>query len=75
MEAPANNTRPLGETSAVLVEAATTVPGNEPPCEGPGAAASTKATPVQIVLIVLGTIAFLYFARPVLSSASELLTN
>ncbi len=25
----------------------------------------TKTTPVQIVLIVLGTIAFLYFARPV----------
>jgi len=27
-------------------------------------AAATKTTPVQIVLIVLGTIAFLYFARP-----------
>jgi predicted PurR-regulated permease PerM len=29
------------------------------------AAAATKTTPVQIVLIVLGVIAFLYFARPV----------
>jgi predicted PurR-regulated permease PerM len=28
--------------------------------------AVTKTTPVQIVLIVLGTIAFLYFARPVI---------
>ena len=27
---------------------------------------ATKTTPVQIVLIVLGTIAFLYFARPVI---------
>jgi len=28
------------------------------------AAAGTKTTPVQIVLMVLGTVAFLYFARP-----------
>ena len=39
-------------------------PGNEPPPVPPGAAVTTQATPVQIVLIVLGTIAFLYFARP-----------
>src|SRR5438067_4526534 len=30
------------------------------------AAAVTKMTPVQIVLILLGAIAFLYFARPVI---------
>ncbi len=30
------------------------------------AAAATKATPVQIVLIALGVMAFLYFARPVI---------
>jgi predicted PurR-regulated permease PerM len=40
-------------------------PGSEPPPAPPSAAAATKTTPVQIVLIVLGTIAFLYFARPV----------
>jgi predicted PurR-regulated permease PerM len=44
------------------VEAA---PGSEPPPAPASAAAATRTTPVQIVLIVLGTIAFLYFARPV----------
>jgi predicted PurR-regulated permease PerM len=37
----------------------------EPLSAEPIAATSAKATPVQIVLIVLGVIAFLYFARPV----------
>jgi predicted PurR-regulated permease PerM len=41
------------------------VPGSEPPSAPLSAAATTKTTPVQIVLIVLGVIAFLYFARPV----------
>jgi predicted PurR-regulated permease PerM len=36
-----------------------------PPSIEPVAAAGGKSTPVQIVLIVLGTIAFLYLARPV----------
>jgi predicted PurR-regulated permease PerM len=40
-------------------------PGSEPPPAPSSAAVATKTTPVQIVLIVLGTIAFLYFARPV----------
>ncbi len=40
-------------------------PGPEPPPADPTAAAVTKTTPVQIVLILLGTIGFLYFARPV----------
>ena len=35
-------------------------------------APAAKATPVQIVLIVLGTIAFLYFARPVVLPSSWL---
>lgn len=39
-------------------------PGSEPPPVPSSAAAATKTTPVLIVLIVLGTIAFLYFARP-----------
>src|SRR6185295_3239510 len=46
------------------------VPGNNSPDGEPlsapsGAAAATQTSPVQIVLIVLGVIAFLYFARPV----------
>ena len=40
-------------------------PGSEPRRVPLSAAAATKTTPVQIVLIVLGVIAFLYFARPV----------
>jgi predicted PurR-regulated permease PerM len=38
---------------------------NEPPTTPSIAAAATKTTPVQIVLVVLGVIGFLYFARPV----------
>ena len=41
-------------------------PTNEPSAEPPSAepiAAVTMITPVQIILIVLGTIGFLYFAR------------
>jgi predicted PurR-regulated permease PerM len=54
------------DTSAVTLEVpAKDVPGSEPPSAPLSAAAATKTTPVQIVLIVLGVIAFLYFARPV----------
>ena len=38
--------------------------GNEPPPAPSVATTATKTTPVQIVLVVLGAIAFLYFARP-----------
>ena len=41
------------------------VPGSEPPPAPSSAAAATKTATAQIVLIALGTIAFLYFARPV----------
>ena len=40
-------------------------PGNEPAPAQPSTPAATKTTAAQIVLSVLGTIAFLYFARPV----------
>jgi hypothetical protein len=40
-----------------------TAPGSEPPPVPSSAAAATKTTPAQIVLIVLGVIAFLCFAR------------
>ncbi len=41
-------------------------PRNEPPPLPPDAAAPVRTTPVQSVLIALGVIGFLYFARPVL---------
>jgi len=41
-------------------------PGGEPLPAEAIAATVTKTTPAQIVLIILGTIAFLYFARPVI---------
>ena len=41
-------------------------PGGEPLSVEPAAAAAAPATPVQNVTMVLGTVAFLYFARPVL---------
>ena len=51
------------ETLEVPVKAA---PGSEAPPAPSSAAPATKMAPLQIVLIVLGTIAFLYFARPVI---------
>lgn len=44
----------------------TSTPGSDPPASELIAAAVTKTTPVQIFLILLGTFAFLYFARPVI---------
>jgi predicted PurR-regulated permease PerM len=38
---------------------------SKPPSARLSTAAATKTTPVQIVLVVLGAIAFFYFARPV----------
>ncbi|HXT40786.1 MAG TPA: AI-2E family transporter [Candidatus Angelobacter sp.] len=43
----------------------TNAPGDEPLLVETIAATVAKTTPAQIVLIVLGTVAFLYFARPV----------
>ena len=40
-------------------------PGSEPLLIPSDVAVATQTTPVQIVLIVLGVVAFLYFARPV----------
>jgi predicted PurR-regulated permease PerM len=56
---------PLDALAGTLEVAPQAAPGIEPPPAPSSAAATTKTTPVQIVLIVLGTIAFLYFARPV----------
>ena len=39
-------------------------PSGEPPPTGPIVATPAKVTPVQMVMLVLATIAFLYFARP-----------
>ena len=58
-------TEPLDSSAGPLDVPVKAAPGSEPPPAPSNAAAATKTTPVQIVLIVLGTIAFLYFARPV----------
>ena len=59
-------TRPIAAKDDSTVAAAPRVDtfSVEPPPAERIAAAATKTTSVQIVLIVLGTIAFLYFARP-----------
>jgi predicted PurR-regulated permease PerM len=51
------------DSTAAVSPVADAFNGESPPAESIAAAA--KVTPVQIVLIVLGTIGFLYFARPV----------
>jgi len=56
---------PLDSSAGTLAVPVEAVPGSEPPPAPSSAVAATKTTPIQIVLIVLGTIAFLYFARPV----------
>jgi len=56
---------PLDSSAGTLDVPVKAAPGGEPPPAPSSAAAATKTTPVQTVLIVLGTIAFLYFARPV----------
>jgi predicted PurR-regulated permease PerM len=53
------------DDSTVAAEPRADASSHEPLSAGPTAATSAKATPVQIVLILLGAIAFLYFARPV----------
>lgn len=58
-------TAPNGD-SAVNAELLTNEPSAESPPAEVIAAAVTKMTPVQGILLALGTIAFLYFARPVI---------
>ena len=56
---------PLDSLAATLHVAPQAAPGSEPPPAPPDAAATTKMTPLQIVVLVLGTLAFLFFARAV----------
>ena len=60
-------TQPIAakDDSTVAAAPRADAPDSEPLPVPSSAAAATKTTPVQIVLIVLGVIAFLYFARPV----------
>jgi predicted PurR-regulated permease PerM len=60
-------TQPIAarDDATVAAEARVDTSNQEPLSAGPAAATAAKATPVQIVLILLGAIAFLYFARPV----------
>jgi predicted PurR-regulated permease PerM len=63
----ATTTQPVAVKDAPAVAAAPQADsGSDETASAPlRAAAVTKTTPVQIVLIVLGVVAFLYFARPV----------
>jgi predicted PurR-regulated permease PerM len=56
---------PFDSSAGTLDLPVKAAPGSEPPPTLSSAAAVAKTTPVQIVLIVLGTMAFLYFARAV----------
>ena len=60
--------RPIAAKNDPAVTAAppANVTNSEPPAAEPFVARLAGAAPGQIVLIVLGTIAFLYFARPVI---------
>jgi predicted PurR-regulated permease PerM len=60
-------TQPIaaGDNPAVEAQPRADAPSSELPPAQPAAAAATRTTPVQIVLAVLGAVAFLYFARPV----------
>jgi predicted PurR-regulated permease PerM len=62
---PSTATEPFDAPAGTLEVPANEVSGSEPLLAEAIAATVAKTTPVQIVLIVLGTIAFLYFARPV----------
>lgn len=56
---------PLDSPAGRLEVPVKAAPGSEAPTAQPDTASGAKATFVQIALIVLGAIAFLYFARPV----------
>ena len=64
----ATTTQPIAARDDLAVEAApqADAPSDEAPPAEVIAAAVTKLTPAQIVMVSLGTIAFLYFARPVI---------
>lgn len=63
----ATKTRPFAakDDSPVAVAPSADALNDQPPPAERIAVTAARATPLQIVLIVLGTIAFLYFARPV----------
>jgi predicted PurR-regulated permease PerM len=54
----------IGDTAVGTVPRAG-VPGSELPPAPASAAAAAKTTPVQVAMLMLGVIVFLYFARPV----------
>jgi predicted PurR-regulated permease PerM len=60
-----NPSLPIDSAGGTLDVPAKEAPVSEPPSVPSSAGAVIKTTPVQIVLIALGVIAFLYYARPV----------
>ena len=65
LDALSTATESFDSRAGTLEVPAKDAPASEPASAPLSAAAATKTTPVRIVLIVLGTMAFLYFARPV----------
>ncbi|MEI2726670.1 MAG: AI-2E family transporter [Verrucomicrobiota bacterium] len=59
-------TEPFALAAGTLRLPPEAAPGSDSPSPPSRAAAAPKTTPAQIVLIGLGTIAFLYFARPLI---------
>ncbi len=55
-----------GDWTAAAQPRASALDASEASPAPPEAAPAAKPTPLQIVLVVLGTVAFLYFARPVI---------
>ena len=56
---------PLDPSAGTLAVPVVAASGSEPAPAQPDAAPAAKAAPVQIALVALGVVAFLYFARPV----------
>jgi hypothetical protein len=56
---------PLDSSAGTLAAPLGAASGSGTPPSGPDTAPAAKTTPVQIALVALGVVAFLYLARPV----------
>ncbi len=63
---PSAAPEPLGSSAGALELPGKAVPGSELPHTPSNSSTAAKATSVQIALLVLGLVAFFYFARPVI---------
>src|ERR1700728_3122705 len=61
---PADGRESVGDLPGTLDVRLNTEPISAPLPASPSVPATGKSTPLQVVLVVLGVVAFLYFARP-----------